>query len=160
MFDPTSIGAALTSAKAILELLRNANDAQLAIKISSEVANVQGRLIEVQQQALALQLENRQLRAEIDKVRSSVFHHSANWRVLPDGSEDGPFCPVCAGEGVEMRLTLRGVVDQTGSVWHSQCPKSHLVGVGMEGLVGRGREPVYAIPKDLVPPNRYFLTPR
>jgi hypothetical protein len=34
MFDPASIGAALTSVKAILELLRNASDAQLAMKIN------------------------------------------------------------------------------------------------------------------------------
>jgi len=157
MFDPASIGAALTSAKAILELLRNANDAQLAIKISSEVANVQGRLIDVQQQALALQVENQQLRAEIDRFQSSIFHHSANWRVLPDGSEDGPFCPVCAGEGVDMRLALRDHVEQSGALWHLQCPKSHLAGVGMQGISGRGREISYAIPKELIPPDRYFL---
>jgi hypothetical protein len=42
MFDPASISAALGSVKAILDLLKGANDAQLAIRISSEVANVQG----------------------------------------------------------------------------------------------------------------------
>ena len=55
MFDPASIVAALTSARNILDLAKNANDAHLAMKISSEVANVQGRLIDVQQQTLALQ---------------------------------------------------------------------------------------------------------
>jgi hypothetical protein len=159
MFDPASIGAALTSAKVILELLRNANDAQLAIKISSEVANVQGRLIDVQQQALALQLENQQLRSEIEKFHSYAFHHSVNWRLLPDGSEDGPFCPVCVSEGLDMRLILRGVVDQTKEFLHLQCPKSHLAGVGIEGPVGRGRELSYPIPKELVPENRYFVRP-
>src|SRR5271157_4378445 len=126
------------------------------MKISSEVANVQGKLIDVQQQALALQVENQQLRAEIDKSRSSVFHHSVNWRVLPDGSEYGPFCPVCAGEGVDMRLTLRDHVDQTGALRHLQCPKNHLAGVGVQGLGGRGREVSYAISKELILPNRYF----
>jgi hypothetical protein len=159
MFDPTGIGAALTSAKAILDLARNANDAQLAMKISSEVANVQGRLIDVQQQALTLQAENQQLRADVDRFRSYVFHHSVNWRVLPDGSEDGPFCPVCAGEGVDMRLTLRDHVDQSGTLLHLQCPKSHLAGIGLQGVGGRGREPSYAMPKELVPPNRYYLRP-
>jgi hypothetical protein len=42
MFDPASIGAALTSTRTIIDLLRNANDAQLAMKISSEVANLRG----------------------------------------------------------------------------------------------------------------------
>jgi len=157
MFDPNSITAALGSAKIILDLLRNANDAQLAMKISFEVANLQGRLIDVQQQALALQTENQTLHAEIEKVRLSVFHHSVNWRVLADGSEDGPFCPVCAGEGVNMRLTLCGVVDQTGPLWHLECPKSHRAGVGTEGYRGRGRELSYAVPKELVGENRYFL---
>jgi hypothetical protein len=157
MFDPGSITAALGSAKVILDLLKNANDAHLAMKIGGEVANLQGRLIDVQQQALALQTENQRLNVEIEKFRSSVFHHSVTWRVLADGSEDGPFCPVCAGEGVEMRLTLRSVIDQTGPLWHLQCPKSHLAGVGTEGYRGRGREFSYAVPKELVPENRYFL---
>jgi hypothetical protein len=65
--------------------------------------------------------------------------------------------PVCAGEGVDMRLTLRGVVDQSGPIWHLQCPKSRLAGVGIEGFRGRGRELAYKIPKELVPENRYFL---
>jgi hypothetical protein len=159
MFDPATIGAALGSAKAILDLLKGANDAQLAVRITSEVANVQGRLIEVQQQALALHEENQRLRAEVDKFHSSVFHHSVNWRVTRDGSEDGPFCPVCAGEGMDMRLTLRGVVDQSGQFWHLECPKSHLTGVGLEGLRGRGRELSYVVPKELVPENRYFVRP-
>jgi hypothetical protein len=70
MFDASSITAALGSAKTILDLLKNANDAQLAMKISSEVANLQGKLIDVQQQALALQQDNQQLRGEIEKFRS------------------------------------------------------------------------------------------
>lgn len=160
MFDPTGISAALGSAKAILDLAKGANDAQLAIRISGEVANVQGRLIDVQQQALTLQTENQQLRAEIEKLRSSIFHHSVNWRVRSDASEDGPFCPVCSGQGLDMRLILRGIVDQTGPVWYLQCPKSHLAGVGLEGIQGKGRELSYVIPKALIPENQYYLHPK
>jgi len=85
-----------------------------------------------------LQVENQQLRAENEKFRLSVFHHSVNWRVLPDGSEDGPFCPVCHAEGVDMRLTPREV-DQTGEVWSMRCPLPHIAGVGSEGTLGRGK---------------------
>jgi len=88
MFDPASIGAALASAKAILDLLRNANDAQLATKISGEVANVQGRLIDVQQQALALQNENQDLRDEIRQLKAK----------LDDTVEAEP-CPRCHRKG-------------------------------------------------------------
>jgi hypothetical protein len=38
-----------------------------------------------------------------------------------------------------------------------ECPRSHLVGVGTEGFRGKGREPSYPVPKELVPENRYFL---
>lgn len=69
MFDPASLGAALTSAKVILDPAKGANDAQLAMRISSEIANLQGRLIDVQQQALSLQSENQQLREELRAYR-------------------------------------------------------------------------------------------
>jgi hypothetical protein len=72
MFDLATINAALTSAKVILDLARNANDAQLAMKISTEVANVQGKLIDVQQQALALQDENQSLREEVRKLKAKL----------------------------------------------------------------------------------------
>jgi septal ring factor EnvC (AmiA/AmiB activator) len=72
MFEPASIGAALTSAKTIVDLLRNANDAQLAMKISSEVANLKGRLIDVQQQTLALQNKNQDLRGEISQLNAKL----------------------------------------------------------------------------------------
>src|SRR5271163_3940515 len=72
MFDPASISAALGSAKAILDLLKGANDAQLAMRISAEVASVQGRLIEVQQQALDLQNENQNLRDDIRQLKTKL----------------------------------------------------------------------------------------
>ena len=157
MFDAATVGGALTSLKTIVDLVKTANDTQLAARVSREVIEAQGKLFDIQREALALQTENQQFRAEIENFRSARFHHSVNWRVMEDGSEDGPFCPVCVGEGVEMRLVLRGVVDQTGPLWHLQCPKTHKVGVGAEGIMGRGRELSYPIPKELIPENRYFL---
>jgi hypothetical protein len=158
MFDASSISAALGSAKAILELVKSAKDAQLAMRISSEVANVQGKLIDVQQQALALQQENQQLRAEIENSRSHVQHHSVSWRLRPDGTEDGPFCPVCVGEGRDMRLILVPHVDQTREHFHLYCPKGHA------GVADKNRpfhspkpDPHYVIPKELIPDNYFFV---
>jgi hypothetical protein len=74
MLDLAGISGALASAKTILDLLKNANDAQLAIKISAEVANVQGQLIGVQQQTLAIQQENQELRSQLDKFQTFVHH--------------------------------------------------------------------------------------
>jgi regulator of replication initiation timing len=72
MFDPTTLGAALSSAKTILDLMKNAKDAQLAIKISSEIANLQGRLIDVQQQVFGLQEENQKLREEARELKAKL----------------------------------------------------------------------------------------
>ncbi len=123
MFDPASISAALGSAKTILDLLKNANDAQLALRISSEIANVQGKLIDVQQQALDLQQENHQLRGEIERSRSYRQHHSVIWKLLREGEKDGPYCPACLGEGREMRLVLRKHVDQSGKHRLTRIPR-------------------------------------
>ena len=43
------MGAALTSLRSIMDLARGANDAQLALRISMEIADIQGRLLDVQQ---------------------------------------------------------------------------------------------------------------
>jgi peptidoglycan hydrolase CwlO-like protein len=72
MIELTSIGGAITSARALWEIVKNANDAQLAMKISSELANLQGQLLDVQQQALALQRENEELRTEIKKIKQEA----------------------------------------------------------------------------------------
>src|SRR5579863_3702710 len=116
MFDPASMTAALGSAKIILDLLKNANDAQLAMKISSEVASLQGRLIDVQQQTLALQNENHELRDQIrqmtrakEEENSFQFMHGVYWKTRiirgvhkdEEGNQiseqrwEGPFCPLC-----------------------------------------------------------------
>jgi len=116
MFDPATMGAALASLKTIIDLMRNANDAQLTLKISSEIAQVQGKLLDVQQQALTLQVENQQLRDEIRQLKASAedekvfqFMHGVYWKTYDvlslredeNGNRitelhwDGPFCPTC-----------------------------------------------------------------
>jgi regulator of replication initiation timing len=88
MFDPATIGAALASAKTVLDLVKNANDAQLALRISGEIASLQGKLIDVQQQALALQDENQRLRDEIRQLNAK----------LAETVEAEP-CPRCRRKG-------------------------------------------------------------
>jgi hypothetical protein len=148
MFDPATISAALTSVKTIIGLLKNANDAQLAMTISSEIASLQGKLIDVQQQVLATQAESDELRAENNRLKATTFHHGVSWRARLEDTEDGPFCPICIAEGKDMRLMLRQHVDQTGASLHFQCPKSH-------GEQGAARDPVYSLPRELVPEGRY-----
>ena len=104
MFDLATIGAAVTSAKTIVDLLKNAQDGQLALKISSEVANIQSRLLAVQQQALDLQNdnlklaeENRRLEQRLALKGSVVLDKGLNW-LEKEGERTGPFCPGCWGD--------------------------------------------------------------
>jgi hypothetical protein len=109
MIDPATISAALTSVKAILDLAKNANDAQLAMKISSEVANVQGRLIDVQQQALSIQDENQRLREENRQLKAQLADtaqaepcpscHKRAWRVISTSPD-----PTFGELGVSLRV--------------------------------------------------------
>lgn len=149
LLDPLGITSALSSLKAILDLAKSANDAQLAMKISSEVIEAQSKLFTTQQQALAIFAENRELHKELEKYKIFDFHHSVHWKTRPEEAQDGPFCPVCLAEGIEMRLHLRSPhVD--GRHLNFQCPKVH--------PGPNTREPngaTYTIPRELITPDRY-----
>lgn len=146
MFDTGTISAALTSAKVILDLTKSANDAQLAMKISVEIANLQGRLIDVQQQTLALQAENQDLRDEVRKFKQALeeeqsfdYRYGMYWKTRSGPPKDdfdekgneivtseilweGPFCPICKdvnGKAVRFR-DYGGVGGGPEHVW--VCP--------------------------------------
>jgi len=154
--DITGISAALGSLKTVYDLLKNANDAQLAMKISAEVANVQGRLLDVQQQTLAIQEDNQALRSELDKFKTFTHHHSVMWRICPDGTEDGPFCPACNAGHLDMRLTPVPQANQSRDYWLLWCPKGHVdPRAKPQGYAGPRLEATYRVPKNLVPEN-YF----
>jgi hypothetical protein len=154
--DITGISAALGSLKTVYDLLKNANDAQLAMKVSAEIANVQARLLDAQQQALAIQEDNQALRTELEKYKTFTHHHSVMWRIRPDGKEDGPFCPACNAERVDMRLTLVPQADQSRDYWLAWCPKQHVDPRHKpQAWVGVRQEATYRVPKNLVAEN-YF----
>jgi hypothetical protein len=142
----------LASATTNLEIKRQSDEALEMIFEAKQ------KYFDLQEDYFELGRQNRELKAELEKTKSYVFHHSVNWRVCPDGTEDGPFCPVCASEGPDMRLMLHAGVDQTGEVLHMFCPKSHIA-LGEVRDFTRGKEPSYSIPKGLVPESRYFVRP-
>jgi hypothetical protein len=155
MADLTSIGAALGSLRTLWDIARNTQDAHLAMKISAELGNIQGQLIDVQQQALSVQEENQKLRTEIEKLKTTTLHHGVTWRKRPDGTEDGPFCPVCIAHGRDMRLTPIPRVDQARDFWMLYCTEGHRPAKGMEPAPG----PFYDVPKELVPENYFWMRP-
>jgi hypothetical protein len=155
------IVAGMSAIKTAWELARALRDAAKAGSLGPDefagrISEVYDYISDSKEAVFDNQEKLRELQAEIERFKTYAFHHSVNWRVLPDGTEDGPFCPTCVSEGVDMRLQLRDHVDQSGALLHVQCPKSHFE-VGSIRDPGRGREPAYAIPKELVPENRYFL---
>jgi hypothetical protein len=88
MADLASIGVALGSVKTLFDLAKSAHDTQLAMKITAEVLNIQGKLIDVQQQAIALQSENQTQREEINRLKAK----------LAETVEFDP-CPSCGKKG-------------------------------------------------------------
>jgi hypothetical protein len=156
MPDVVAIGSALASIKTIFDLLKGANDGQFAMRVSAEVANIQGQLIDVQQQTLRIQQENQELRSEVDRFKVFRQHHSVLWRENNTGGEDGPFCPVCHSDGRETRLAIAPRYDQTREYWTLWCPKSHIdPRVKPQGFTPMKGEPTYRVPKHLVPAD-YF----
>jgi regulator of replication initiation timing len=88
MADFASIGAALGSVKTLWELARSTQDAHLAMKISAELGAIQRQLIDVQQQAIALQKENQTQRNEIDTLKAKL-----------DETVQAEPCPKCLKKG-------------------------------------------------------------
>lgn len=114
MFDMASIGAALTSARAILDLAKNANDAQLSMKIGAETADLLAKLSEVQRQALALQSENQELKARLDafnddkEFRKSLDYDKRGYYKRNGVGGQELYCSQCLDEkNQRIRLALR-----------------------------------------------------
>src|ERR1700749_2145399 len=106
MPDLVTVVAAFGSVNAIRELAKDAFDPQVTAKIRAELADIHAELTDVNKQVLMIQEENKRLLEEMKKLLSYKLHHSVMWRERGDGTEDGPFCPVCTSDGLEMPLTV------------------------------------------------------
>lgn len=93
-------------------------------------------------------------------LKTFHHHHSAMWRKLPDGAEDGPFCPACNGEGRDMRLQLVQQPTTGRDYFLLFCPRKHVEKDAHHSGFQSGvrQEPTYRVPKDLIPDN-YFSMP-
>jgi hypothetical protein len=153
MAELASIGAALSTVKTLWDLAKNVKDSNVGMKITAELGNIQGQLIEVQQKTISIQQKNQELRDELQRYKSFTFHHSVAWRRLPDSPEDGPFCPICIAESLEMHLLPVNGVDQTREYWFLYCPTAHEKAQGAIPAPG----PYFHIPKNLVPEGHYAV---
>jgi hypothetical protein len=158
MADFGGIGIALSGLKTMLDLSKNVHDGHIARKISEEVANIQGQLIDVQQQALQIQQANQNLQRELDVIRSYKQHDSVIWRQNPDGSEEGPFCPVCISDSRETRLLINPDYPPNPDFFSLYCPKAHHES---PHRLSKAPGPYFNVPKNLIPENYFFPpTPR
>ncbi|MEO5923633.1 MAG: hypothetical protein ABIR70_07380 [Bryobacteraceae bacterium] len=147
--------AGLSALKTAADLAKSLWDAAKAGSLrpdefSGRIAEVYDYIIDSKEAVLGASEQLARLVDENGRLKTYVFHHSVNWRTLADGTQDGPFCPTCVSEGFDMRLALNDVADQTGDEMHFRCLKSHVAR-------GEGRDPHYRIPRQLIPPDRYFI---
>src|SRR5258708_37884740 len=125
------IASGLSALKTAADLARALRDAAKAGSLKPDefagrIAEVYDYISDSKEALLSVQENISKLRAENERLKTYMFHHSVSWRILPDGSEDGPFCPTCVSEGTAMRLVLREHIDQTQGLWYVYCPKSHV----------------------------------
>lgn len=142
-FDLTPVTGALTALKALTGIAKDVNN----IELNQKIIELQQKLLDIQIDYGNLLEENRSLKETIETSKSVEFHHSVIWKRQPDGTEAGPYCPVCLAEKARfMPLHFEGR-HQDGSRLFFSCPIAH--------DAGRTVPESYLLPEGLIPPNRY-----
>ena len=110
------------------------------------------QVIELQRALMEAQVAMQKLTSRCSELEAQsqwTFHHSVDWKLNLDGTEDGPYCPICRADGKVMPLAVsRGIPkDQTqrGFV----CPIEH------ERTIRTSSS--YYVPSHLVKDNRYVF---
>lgn len=57
--------------------------------------DAQDQLLEKNRSISALEQDNRKLQEQLSKRQQARVHDNAVWRILGDGTEEGPYCPNC-----------------------------------------------------------------
>ena len=73
MAELAGIGAALSTVKTLWDLAKSVKDANVGMKITAELGNIQGQLIDVQQKTISIQQTNQELRDELQRYKSFTF---------------------------------------------------------------------------------------
>jgi hypothetical protein len=99
MLTFSALSSALTSLKTIIDIAKSANNQQFGQQLNSAVLDLQGKLMEIQQQALSLQQDNQTLRDELKKFKdhkdtAAKMHFDGHvyWK---DDDVESPFCQIC-----------------------------------------------------------------
>jgi hypothetical protein len=100
----------------IIEIQDLISDGRTALIDSQE------ELMKKNEKISSLSDEIRSLKAKADLEHLVVFHDRACWKKLDDGSEEGPYCPVCWGDSKKL---IRGSVWDTLATQISFCCNLH-----------------------------------
>jgi hypothetical protein len=135
--DMTAVTGALATLQSLTGIAKNVN----SIEFNQKIIELQQKLLDIQIDFGGLLVENRSLKAEIETGKAYELHHSVLWKRLPDGTEIGPFCPICHGDqGKQMPLHYRGPFNADPGILLFTCPIQHMA-------KGEGRNPFYHVPK-------------
>jgi hypothetical protein len=98
MVELTALTAAFTTVKALIDLASKGKDLEMQrnlLGIYEKLGDLRQQFHEMQEANFKIQDENRQLAAQLTKKQQGRKHDNAVWKVLGDGTEEGPYCPNC-----------------------------------------------------------------
>ena len=77
------------------------------------------KLLRLEEENIRLARENRELKEALAQKQQGKTHDSAAWKVLEDGTEEGPYCPNCYEKtGLFIQPVL---VSNNGSIVRLSC---------------------------------------
>jgi len=126
--DPVTGFAAVSGLLNVLKEVTGIAKGVNSGELNSRIADMQLKVLDVQEKLLALQADNfrlteanRKLQSDADRRGCVVFLDHAQWEKNEDGTEDGPFCPSCwSGDGILHRAAIR---ETDGQVVLYKCSK-------------------------------------
>jgi hypothetical protein len=116
---PMDIGGAIQAVKALLDLskglaavVKRIGDNAIKAELNEKIIEVQQRAMQLQEAIVELREENARLRKEAEAAANLEafkaryrYEESVRWKYDDAGKRiDGPFCPNCVDEGKERRL--------------------------------------------------------
>jgi hypothetical protein len=125
------LGTGLGALRAAVDLSRALRDGAKAGTIKPDefagrvgeiydyIADSKDALIDAKDEIQTLKEEVKELREQIAKKQRGTVHDHAAWKILEDGSEQGPYCPNCYEKNGTFIQPQRGALND-GTVYF-QC---------------------------------------
>ena len=100
------IGAVVGGIKRLMTTVKNVKEAEVKAELLTQLIELQGTLLEQQEEISVLRERNRRLSAQLDDRDAYSLKNNVYWK---GSEEEGPFCPTCGPQANWVRLsTLDG----------------------------------------------------